>query len=218
MATTEPTGDGLSGQEHLTAPERLALEEELPGLPPLYQTPSQTVGPFFGFALPYEGGGQIVPGNQPDAVRLHGTVADGAGVPIPDAILELWQPDSAGNIVQEPGSLTRGRGKFTGFGRTAVEVDGHYEFFTLLPGSVGGTGPRWALVTLFGRGVTHHLFTRAYFVGEGEPDPTDALLERVPADRRGTLLARQDGPSSYRFDIRLQGDGETVFLSYPGNG
>src|SRR3954469_5192505 len=210
MATTDPSDGAPSGQEHLTAPERLALEEDLSGEPPFVQTPSQTIGPFFGFALPYAGGPQLVPGTSADAVRLHGTVCDGRGTPIPDALLELWQPDAEGRIVQEPGSRARQRGVFTGFGRAAVEADGSYEFVTVLPG--GAEGPRFALVTLFARGVTHHLFTRAYFVAEGEPDPSDALLDRVPAERRETLLARADGPGSYRFDLRLQGEGETVFL------
>lgn len=217
MATTDHHHDpSLSGQEHLTSTERLAEEEELPGMPPLLQTPSQTIGPFFGFALPYEGGGQLVPGHLPGSVRLHGTVYDGDGVPIPDAILELWQTDADGRIPQEPGSIARKRGRFTGFGRTAVEDDGSFEFITLLPGPARSGGPRFALLTVFGRGITHHVFTRAYFVGEGEADPTDALLERVPAERRETLFARQDGPDSYRFDIRYQGDDETVFLDYPG--
>jgi protocatechuate 3,4-dioxygenase alpha subunit len=213
MATTELSDGAPSGQEHLTAPERLALQEDLSGDPPLVQTPSQTIGPFFGFALPFPGGPQLVPGTTAGAIRLHGTVFDGSGTPIPDALLELWQADAQGRIVHEPGSLARQRGVFTGFGRAAVEADGSYEFLTVLPG--GTSGPRFALVTVFARGMTHHVFTRAYFVGEGEADPTDTLLDRVPAERRETLFARFDGPGSYRFDIRLQGEGETVFLDYP---
>jgi protocatechuate 3,4-dioxygenase alpha subunit len=214
MATTD---DGLSGQEHLTAPERLALEEDLSGMPPLVQTPSQTIGPFFGFALPWDGGPQLVSGTQAGAIRLHGTVLDGHGIPVPDALIELWQPDAEGRIPQEPGSRARARGRFTGFGRAHAEVDGSFEFLTLLPGAASGDGPRFALLTVFARGLTHHLFTRAYFVGEGEEVPTDALLAGLPEERRATLLARQDGPDSYRFDIRLQGEDETVFLDYPGS-
>ena len=217
MATTE-RADGqpaLSGQEPLTAAESIARQEDLSGTPPLVQTPSQTIGPFFGFALPFEGGPELVPATAPGAIRLHGTVFDGAGEPVPDAILELWQADEGGNIVQEPGSRYRARGVFTGFGRAAVLADGTFEFLTMLPGPVA-SGARYAVLTLFARGLTHHLITRAYFVAEGEAEPTDALLERVDADRRGTLLARQDGPASYRFDVRIQGDGETVFLDYPG--
>lgn len=218
MPTTDRTDaaedPAVSGQENPTSTERLALEEELPGLPPLIQTPSQTVGPFFGFALPYDGGPELVSSTFPRAIRLHGTVRDAHGTVVPDAMLELWQPDEDGLIVKEPGSRHRARGVFTGFGRAAVDVGGHYEFTTVLPGAVG-SGAHWALVTLFARGLSHHLFTRAYFVSQGEEAPTDDLLTRVPEDRRSTLLARQDGPTSYRFDIQLQGEGETVFLDYP---
>src|SRR3954467_2215110 len=114
----------------------------------------------------------------------------------------------------EPGSRRRSLGGFAVLGRAGAEVDGGCEFPPLLPGPVQEGGPRWALVTVFARGLAHHLFTRAYFVGDGAPDTSDALLERLPAERRETLLARQDGPSSYRFDVRLQGERETVFLDY----
>ncbi|BDZ44432.1 protocatechuate 3,4-dioxygenase subunit alpha [Naasia aerilata] len=218
MPTTEPdpiaTDNAVSGEEHPVLTERLAREQPLEGLPPLVQTPSQTVGPFFGFSLPYDGGPELVPPASPGSVRLHGTVRDGAGTPVPDAIIELWQPDADGRMVQEPGSRHRARGVFTGFGRAAVDAGGHYEFTTVVPGATGD-GPRWALLTLFARGLAHHLFTRAYFVAEGEAEPTDSLLSGVAEDRRGTLLARQDTATSYRFDITLQGEGETVFLDYP---
>jgi protocatechuate 3,4-dioxygenase alpha subunit len=223
MTSTEPQRPGFDvpegaagGQEHRTATEALADEQPLVGLAAQpAQTPSQTVGPFFGFALPFQGGPELVPAVHPGAVRLHGFVLDGAGAPVPDALLELWQPDAAGRMPQEAGSRRRSLGRFTGFGRAAAETDGAFEFSTLVPGPLRDGGPRWALVTVFARGLAQHLFTRAYFVGEGEPAPTDPLLERVPAERRETLLARQDGPGSYRFDVRLQGERETVFLDYP---
>jgi protocatechuate 3,4-dioxygenase alpha subunit len=206
----------VEGQEHRTATEALADDQPLEGLPaPLLQTASQTVGPFFGYALPFPGGPELVPALHPGAVRLHGVVLDGAGEPVPDALLELWQPDAAGRMPHEAGSRRRSLGRFTGFGRAAAEADGAYEFSTLLPGPITEGGPRWALVTVFARGLSHHLFTRAYFVRAGEPDPSDALLERVPAERRETLLAREEAPGGFRFDVRLQGDRETVFLDYP---
>jgi protocatechuate 3,4-dioxygenase alpha subunit len=220
----EPLSPGVAllapGGSHLRLGEdrrvRLSDDQPLGGLPePLAQTPSQTVGPFFGYALPFPGGAELVPAVHPDAVRLHGQVLDGAGEPVPDALLELWQPDAAGVVPRVAGSRRRSLGRFTGFGRAAAETDGAYEFSTLLPGPLADGGPRWALLTVFARGLAHHLFTRAYFIGEGEPEPTDALLARVPAERRSTLLARQDAPGSYRFDVRLQGERETVFLDYP---
>jgi protocatechuate 3,4-dioxygenase alpha subunit len=207
----------LHGQEHRTATEALADDHPLAGLPALLQTSSQTVGPFFGFALPFPGGAELVPALHPDAVRLHGVVLDGAGEPVPDAMLELWQPDADGRMPHVAGSRRRTLGRFTGFGRTPTEQDGAYEFSTLLPGSTTGGGARWVLLAVFARGLAHHLFTRAYVVGEGEEAPSDALLTRA-GDRAATLLARQDGPASYRFDVRLSGEGETVFLDYPGPG
>ena len=181
--------------------------------PPLQQTPSQTVGPFFGYALPYLGGPALVPASHPAAIRLHGTVLDGDGVPVPDAILELWQPDADGRIVQQVGSRDPESARFTGFGRAAVDAGGHYEFRTVVPGAAVAGGARWALVTVFARGLLHHLFTRVYFAVEGEP--ADALLDRLDPARRATLIAVHDDVDGYRFDIRIQGQDETVFLDYP---
>ena len=98
-------------------------------------TPGQTVGPFFGFALPVPGGDLLVPTSHPRAVRLHGTVRDGNGHGIPDALVELWQADEAGRVVQQAGSLHRDGHTFTGFGRTPVDATGAYSFTTLVPGA-----------------------------------------------------------------------------------
>jgi len=225
MPTTDPSGrpgfdttaGAEHGQEHRTAVEALADEQPLTGAPELVQTPSQTVGPFFGYALPFPGGAELVPAVHPDAVRLHGAVLDAAGDPVPDALVELWQPDADGRMPHVAGSRRRSLGRFTGFGRVPTEQDGAFEFSTLLPGATTEGGARWVLLAVFARGLAHHLFTRAYFVGEGEDAPSDALLTRA-GDRAGTLLARQDGPASYRFDVRLSGEDETVFLDYPGPG
>lgn len=195
--------------------ERPVRDESGTGGPELVQTPSQTVGPFFAFGLPFDGGPLLVPPGAPGAIRLHGAVLDGDGAPVPDAVVEVWQRDAGGRVVAEPGSRRRERGVFTGFGRAAAEVDGTYEFHTVLPGP-DASGARWALLTVFARGLLHHLFTRVYFVADGEDEPTDALLERLPAERRRTLLARPDADGAYRFDVRLQGEDETVFLDYPG--
>jgi protocatechuate 3,4-dioxygenase alpha subunit len=180
----------------------------------LAQTPSQTIGPFFAFGLPYEGGPQLVPGWSSLAIRLHGTVLDGAGAPIPDALVEIWQADERGNLPQGQGSLSRDGYTFTGFGRDATTRAGEYGFTTLKPGTVHGKAP-YVLVTVFARGLTHHLFTRAYFDDETDLNDADVLLASLPAERRPTLVAVSDAPGSYRFDIRLQGDAETVFLDFP---
>lgn len=189
---------------------------------PLIQTPSQTIGPFFGFALPYPGGAELVPGHHPQAIRLHGTVTDGAGEPIQDALLEIWQADADGVLVQARGSLDRDGFTFTGFGRTAVSLGGKYTFTTVMPGRVGAAAP-YILVTVFARGLTHHLFTRVYFPEDAALHQSDPVLTTVAAERRGTLIAvggdavggdSIGGVPSYRFDIRLQGENETVFLDF----
>ena len=102
-------------------------------------TPGQTVGPFFGFALPYDGGGQLVPRSDAGAVRLHGTVFDGAGEPVPDALIEVWQPSPDGSLVTAAGSVHRDGWTFTGFGRAATDATGHYDFTTLAPGSANAS-------------------------------------------------------------------------------
>jgi protocatechuate 3,4-dioxygenase alpha subunit len=171
-------------------------------------TPGQTVGPFFHFALPFDGDDELVPRGAPGAVRLHGTVYDGAGEPVPDAILELWQADAAGKVVQQAGSLHRDGWTFTGFGRSATDAEGRYSFTTLGPGvAPGGSAPFFA-ITVFARGLLHRLFTRAYL-----PGTSDALLEALSPERRGTLVTTADA-DGFRFDVRLQGEGETVFLDF----
>ena len=181
---------------------------------PFLQTPSQTVGPFFGFALPYAGGPEVAPQWHPSAIRFHGTVIDGAGVGVPDAFVEIWGADAAGRIIAERGSFARDGHTVTGFGRAAVDRDGHYSFTTLKPGPTRPDAAPYLLVTVFARGLMHHLFTRAYFDDEPDANAADPLLSRVDAGRRDTLVARSDASRSYRFDVRLQGDGETVFLDY----
>jgi protocatechuate 3,4-dioxygenase, alpha subunit len=177
-------------------------------------TPGQTVGPFFGYALPYPGGPELVAIGHPDAVRLHGRVLDGAGNPVPDALLELWQLDPGGAVVQRGGSLHRDGWTFTGWGRAATDNLGHYSFTTLTPGRADGGAPFFA-VTVFARGLLDRLFTRAYLPGGADLLAADPLLAAVPAERRGTLLAGRDA-DGFTFDVHLQGDGETVFLHFPG--
>lgn len=181
---------------------------------PLGQTPSQTVGPFFGYALPYTGGPDVAAAWHPDAIRLHGTVSDGAGDPIPDAIVEIWHADASGRVITERGSLDRDGHTVTGFGRAAVDRAGHYDFSTIKPGATRADAAPYVLMTIFARGLTHHLFTRAYFGDESGRNDRDPFLAGVDPARRGTLLAAPDAEKSYRFDIRLQGDGETVFLDF----
>jgi protocatechuate 3,4-dioxygenase alpha subunit len=173
-------------------------------------TPGQTVGPFFGFALPYDGDSRLVPVSHPDAVHLTGLVLDGDGVAVPDALLEIWQADGSGTIVRRPGSRPRDGVTFTGWGRAATDNAGRYVFTTVRPGPVDAGVPFFAM-TVFARGLLDRLFTRVYLPGTGH----DALLAALPDERRRTLIAVDDG-GVLRHDIRLQGADETVFLRFDG--
>jgi protocatechuate 3,4-dioxygenase alpha subunit len=180
----------------------------------LTATPGQTIGPFFGYALPCPGDSELVPPGRADAIRLHGTVYDGAGQPVPDALVEIWQADADGNVAQVAGSSKRDGFTFTGFGRAAVDAEGRYSFTTVRPGPVDGA-PGFFAMTVFARGLTNRLFTRVYLPDDQASLATDTLLRSVSEERRATLVATAD-PHGYTFDIRLQGDGETVFLAFPG--
>lgn len=179
-------------------------------MPNLMPSPGQTVGPFFHAGLPFPGGNQLVGETQRGATRLHGTLYDGSGEGIPDALVELWQPDAAGGIVQRPGSLRRDAATFTGWGRTATDSCGNYEFTTLTPGSASRGGAAFFAITVFARGLLNRLFTRAYLPGGLDADP---VLRRLDPARRETLICTTDS-TGYRFDIHLQGARETVFLEY----
>jgi protocatechuate 3,4-dioxygenase alpha subunit len=178
----------------------------------LAPTPGQTIGPFFHDALPYDGDSELVPSGRDGAIRLHGRVLDGAGSPVPDALVEIWQAGPDGTVVQEPGSLHRDGWTFTGWGRAATDRAGRYSFSTLTPGATDeGRAPFFA-VTVFARGLLNRLFTRAYLPG----DVADPFLASVDPARRDTLVATADD-TGFVFDIHLQGARETVFLTYPGH-
>jgi protocatechuate 3,4-dioxygenase alpha subunit len=180
----------------------------------LTATPGQTVGPFFGYALPFDGDNALVPPGSPGAIRLHGRVADGQGDPVPDALIEIWQADANGVIPTATGSLHRDGWTFTGWGRSSTDGDGHYSFSTVTPGATGPDSAPFFMVAVFARGLLNRLFTRAYLPGDHLAD--DPLLKSVPEERRHTLMAVPD-EHGLRFDVRLQGADETVFLRYPGH-
>ena len=176
-----------------------------------HPTPSQTVGPFYGYALPVPGGGDMAPVGADDVITVHGRVYDGAGEPVPDALLEFWQPDPSGDLSGAPGTMRRDpvngavlgrRGTdFTGFGRVPTDADGGWTLRTLVPGN------GYISVCLFARGLLHHLYTRIYLRG-------DAFLDSLPEHRRQTLVATAERDGVYRFDIHLQGEKETTFLDF----
>jgi protocatechuate 3,4-dioxygenase alpha subunit len=181
-------------------------------------TPSQTVGPFFAIGLPFEAGPLVVPRDTPGAITISGTVFDGRGEPIPDALLETWQADPDGRFADlhdycGPSHLPG----FRGFARCGVEVgDGRFEIVTVKPGRTpwpeGGEQAPHLDVSVFARGMLQRCVTRIYFADEPEANGSDPVLQSVPAERRPTLLA-QPTAGGYAFDIRLQGQGETVFFA-----
>jgi protocatechuate 3,4-dioxygenase alpha subunit len=175
-------------------------------------TPSQTVGPFFAMALPYDAGPAVVGAARPAAIRLHGTVLDGEGTGVPDAIVEIWQADESGSFCTEPGIFAEPAADgFRGFGRSATDEDGHYSFTTVLPGAVpttdGGAQAPHVAMSVFARGMLRRGVTRVYF----SLDAYDPLLASVQQSRRSTMVASPD-EGGYRFDVHLQGADETVFL------
>jgi protocatechuate 3,4-dioxygenase alpha subunit len=181
-------------------------------------TPSQTVGPFFAIGLPQVGGAELVPPGDPDAVRLFGIVTDGDGEPVDDAYLEIWQANRAGRYAhpedtREELPLEDG---FKGFGRVGTDDEGRYEFVTVKPGPVpapgGGMQAPHIDVSVFARGLLKRVVTRVYFPDESEANGADPILSSVPDEEaRAALVAREEN-GGLRFDIRLQGDGETAFF------
>jgi protocatechuate 3,4-dioxygenase, alpha subunit len=176
-------------------------------------TPSQTVGPFFSYALPYEGGERLVGEDDPDAVRIAGTVLDGAGDPVSDALIEIWQANRHGRYrhpedARDELPLEEG---FTGFGRCPTDDRGRFGFLTVKPGPVPPQAPH-VNVCVLARGLLRQLVTRIYFPDEGAANAADPLLSSIddPAVR-ATLIARPlDGVLT--FDIHLQGKRQTAFL------
>jgi protocatechuate 3,4-dioxygenase, alpha subunit len=163
------------------------------------RSPSQTIGPFFGFALPWPAGSHVVAAETPGAIRVRGRLLDGAGEPVPDGLIETWQASPAG---------TRG------FGRSATDREGGYEIVTLKPGVVEDAGERHAphlAVSVFARGLLKRAVTRIYFDDEAEANRVDPVLLLVDERARATLIATREA-GGYRLDIHLQGERETIFF------
>jgi protocatechuate 3,4-dioxygenase, alpha subunit len=189
-------------------------------------TPSQTVGPYFAYALTpgdtysltaLTGDDLVTPDTVGHPIVIEGRIIDGAGEPVPDCFLELWQADGAGRYPGQPGQ--KPNTTFKGFGRSATDKDGRYHFHTVKPGPVLGLNGQMQAphinVGVFARGILRRMFTRIYFADEAAND-SDAILALVPEDRRQTLIAARggnaDGVPRYTFNVRLHGDDETVFF------
>jgi len=154
-------------------------------------TPSQTVGPFFGYAMPFEGDSQAVDPTVAGGLRIEGQVFDGQGVPVPDAILEVFSGDQ--------------------FARSRTDPEGAFGITVLRPAAIAGA-PHLD-VYLFARGLLRHLLTRVYFPDEERANAEDPVLMSLEPSRRGTLIAIREG-SVLRFDVHLQGETETVFFDH----
>jgi protocatechuate 3,4-dioxygenase, alpha subunit len=199
-------------------------------------TPSQTVGPFLSLGLPWADGPYVVPAGTPGAVRITGRVLDGAGMPVPDALIEIWQADPAGRFAHpddprgmaDGGTAGSGSGRndkrngFRGFGRCPTDEKGSYQIITVKPGPLpapeGGAEAPHIDVSVLARGLLNRLVTRIYFPDEAVANDADPVLQSVDPARRHTLIAvPADG--GVRFDIHLQDSDngesseETVFFS-----
>jgi protocatechuate 3,4-dioxygenase alpha subunit len=181
-------------------------------------TPSQTVGPFFTIGLTWEDGSEVVPDGTPGQIWIRGVVYDGAGEPVPDAIVETWQADGDGRFpsAEDPRGAVEANG-FRGLGRSGTDDHGRWQIRTIKPGPLpvpgGGYEAPHIDVTVLARGLLARLVTRIYFPEEEAANGSDPVLCALPVDAdRDTLIAEPDGEGGYRFDIRLQGEGETVFF------
>jgi protocatechuate 3,4-dioxygenase, alpha subunit len=179
-------------------------------------TPSQTVGPFFAHALPWPDGPHVVAPGTPGAFWLRGRVLDGAGDPVPDALVESWQADPDGRFdhPDDPRGAVAG---FRGFGRCHTDEAGRWAIHTVKPGPVPGpdgtTQAPHVDLSVFARGLLDRVVTRVYFPDEQQANAADPVLTGIadPA-ARATLVATATG-DGYHFDVRLQGDRETVFFA-----
>ena len=184
-------------------------------MPEPIATPGQTIGPFFGYALPYPGDRELVPCESAGSVRLHGYVYDGAGNGVEDALLEIMQADATGVVPEVPGSWRRD--VFTGWGRAATDPTGHYWFSTVEPGPAGPGGAPFFAVAVFARGLLNRLFTRIYLPADVAVLAADPLLAALDAGERRALVAAREADGALRFDVYLQGPRETPFLIFPGH-
>ncbi|MEW6635919.1 MAG: protocatechuate 3,4-dioxygenase subunit alpha [Actinomycetota bacterium] len=182
-------------------------------------TPSQTIGPFFHFGLLDEDRSELVPPDHPHAIRIEGTIYDGAGEPVTDAMVEIWQANRAGRYNDPTDTredLPLDPEVFSGFGRSGTTDGGTFSFVTVKPGPVPTPDGRMQaphiMVSVFARGLLKRVVTRIYFPDEQEANAGDPVLASIEdSSLRETLIARDQG-GTLRFDIRLQGEDQTAFF------
>lgn len=181
-------------------------------------TPSQTVGPFLAIGLPWPDGPFVVAEDAPGAITITGVVRDGAGDPVPDAMVETWQAGPDGRFAHPDDPRGASGSGFRGFGRCPTGPDGSFRIVTLKPGPLpcpeGGTEAPHIDMSIFSRGLLDRVVTRVYFSDEADANDADPVLASIEESRKGSLVALADPPGSglYRFDVRLRGEDETVFF------
>ena len=203
-ATPFQPRSGQRGSGFLTDPFRLGT------------TPSATVGPYLAIGLTWPDGIWAAAEGAEGGIWIRGSVHDGNGDVVPDAMVETWQADPDGGFPspEDPRGASSYPG-FRGYAR-AQTLSGEFEIFTLKPGRVpdgeGGLQAPHIDVSVFARGLLDRVVTRIYFADEAEANAEDVVLRSIPEDRRQTLIARRTD-DGYRFDVHLQGDTETVFFA-----
>lgn len=221
----------------VTAPRHDNQDPDLFG-----QTPSQTVGPFFHYGLPWKGGADLVGasemGARPDlmppehyvlahsgvtgtpegeVIEIAGIVVDGEGQPVPDAMIEIWQANAAGRYASrdDPREEVPADPHFVGFGRASTDRDGVYRFRTIRPGRVPGPGNALQAPHIAISVLGRGLIKRLatrLYFPDGEGNDVDPILALVPEERRATLIAERRADGVFWLDIVLQGERETVFF------
>ena len=177
------------------------------------ETPSQTVGPFLSIGLTWAGGHLVVPEGSPGAVRITGVLRDGAGEVVSDGLVETWQADTEGRFDHPDDPRGASGSGFGGFGRCATDAGGRFTIVTVKPGALGDGQAPHIDVSVFARGLLDRVVTRLYFPDETAANAADPLLSSLPPERAATLVAEPAGDAALTFDIRLQGENETVFLA-----
>jgi protocatechuate 3,4-dioxygenase alpha subunit len=190
----------------------------------LLPTASQTVGPFYAVGLHRPELADLTRGGgaRGERIIIEGQVRDGDGAGVPDAMLEIWQANAAGRYAHPEDKQEKPQDpNFIGFGRVFTDKDGRYRFITIRPGAVPGRGNTLQaphiLMSVFARGLLNRLVTRIYFADLAQANETDPVLSRIEdmAARQSLLAALIGGAvPTYRFDVVLQGEGETAFFDF----
>jgi protocatechuate 3,4-dioxygenase, alpha subunit len=182
-------------------------------------TPSQTIGPFFHDALLDEDRSELVSPDHPEAIRIEGTVYDGEGEPVSDAMVEIWQANGAGRYddpADDREDLPLNPETFSGFGRSGTDAGGRFSFVTVKPGPVPGPGGEMQaphiMVSVFARGLLKRVVTRIHFPDEEEANANDPVLSSIEDPELRKTLVAHDGGDALRFDVYLQGENQTAFF------